>query len=49
MRNPLLDVDFLRKLDLTRNKTNYAKIILLTFNVVPVYEIQGKITSGSEN
>lgn len=49
MRNPLLDLEFLRKLDLMRNKATYAKIILLTWDENPVYEIQGKITSGSIN
>jgi hypothetical protein len=47
MRNPLLDLEFLRNLDLMRNKATYAKIILLTWNEDPVYEIQGKITAGS--
>lgn len=49
MRNPLLDLEFLRKLDLMRNKATYAKIILLTWDENPVYEIQGKITEGSIN
>ena len=49
MRNPLLDLEFLRKLDLMRNKATYAKIILLTWDENPVYEIQGKITAGSIN
>ena len=49
MRNPLLDLEFLRKLDLMRNKATYAKIILLTWDENPVYEIQGKITGGSIN
>ena len=49
MRNPLLDLEFLRKLDLMRNKATYAKIIILTWDENPVYEIQGKITAGSIN
>lgn len=49
MKNPLLDQDFLRELDLKRNKSTYAKIILLTWDENPVYEIQGKITAGSIN
>ena len=32
-----------------RNKATYAKIILLTWDEEPVYEIQGKITQGSIN
>ena len=47
MKNFLMDLEFLRKLDLERNKATYAKIILLTNDELPVYEIQGKITSGS--
>lgn len=48
--NPLMDLDFLRQLDLQKNKTVYAKVILLTFNdEAPIEEIQGKITSGSIN
>ncbi len=49
MKNPLLDLDFLRRLDLTKNKATYAKIILLTNTEEPVEEIQGRITSGSVN
>lgn len=49
MKNFLMDLEFLRKLDLERNKTTYAKIILLTKDELPVYEIQGKITGGSIN
>ena len=49
MKNPLGDQEFLRKLDLQRNKATYAKIILLTFDEEPVEEIQGKITQGSIN
>ena len=49
MKNFLTDLEFLRKLDLERNKATYAKIILLTNDELPVYEIQGKITGGSIN
>ena len=49
MKNFLMDLEFLRKLDLERNKATYAKIILLTNDELPVYEIQGKITGGSIN
>lgn len=48
-KNYLLDQEFLHKLDLEKNKTTYAKIILLTFNEDPISEIQGKITAGSIN
>lgn len=49
IKNPLLDKDFLKKIDLCNHKTIYAKIILLTFDEEPVEEIQGKITQGSIN
>ena len=49
MKNFLMDLEFLRKLDLERNKATYAKIILLTWDEEPVEEIQGKITAGSVN
>lgn len=49
MRYPLLDQDFLRRLSLEKDKEIYAKIILLTYDELPVYEIQGKITAGSVN
>ena len=47
--NYLLDIDFLRQLDQNENKEIYGKIILLTQDELPVYEIQGKITNGSIN
>jgi hypothetical protein len=39
MSNYLLDQDFLRELDLTRDKDTYAKIILLTKDEDSVYEV----------
>jgi hypothetical protein len=39
MKNPLLDINFLRKLDLISNKVIYAKIILLTLDEYPIEEI----------
>lgn len=47
--NPLLDVDFLKKLDAYPHRTVYAKIILLNFDEQPIKEIQGRITAGSVN
>lgn len=47
--NYLLDKDFLKALDLQKDKTTYAKITLLTFNEEPIYEAQGVITQGSVN
>ena len=49
MNNPLLDLDFLRELDLYPHKTVFAKIILLDFQENPIYEIQGRVTTGSVN
>ena len=49
MQYTILDQNFLRRLDLVKNKSIYAKIILLNWNEEPIEEIQGKITSGSIN
>ena len=49
MKNPMLDQFFLTKLDLTKDKQLYAKIILLNKNEEPIEEIQGRITAGSIN
>lgn len=47
--DPMLDKEFLLKLDKERNKVIYAKIISLTMNEEPLEEIQGSITSGNIN
>ncbi len=47
MADPLMDKEFLRKLDTNKNRTVYAKIIALTMNEEPVEEITGRVTSGS--
>jgi hypothetical protein len=47
MNNPLLDIDFLTKLDTQRDRETFAKVIALTFDESPVEEITGKITQGS--
>lgn len=47
--NYLLDKDFLKALDLQKDKTTYAKITLLTFDEEPMYEAQGVITQGAVN
>ena len=39
INNPLMDSDFLRKLDRYPHRTVYAKIILLNFEEQPVKEI----------
>lgn len=43
----LNDLDFLVKLDKLNLRTQYAKIILLSFDEKPIKEIQGNITAGS--
>ena len=46
----LNDIDFLQKLDKLHLRTQYAKIILLSFkDEKPIKEIQGNITTGSLN
>lgn len=47
--NPLLDRDFLQKLDLYPHKFLWAKIVALNWEEYPVEEITGKISSGSVN
>lgn len=49
MGNPLLDKDFLRELDLNRNKVIYARLTSLDFNENPIEYIEGKVTGGSIN
>lgn len=43
----LNDMDFLMKLDKLNLRTQYAKIVLLSFDEKPIKEIQGNISSGS--
>lgn len=45
--NPLLDVDFLKKIDESREKVIYARITALTFQEEPIESIEGKITGGT--
>ena len=47
--NPLLDKDFLKSLDLEKNKEIYAKIISLDFYENPIELIEGKVTGGNIN
>lgn len=47
MKNPLLDKNFLKELDLNIQKNIYAKVIALTNEEEPVEEITGRITQGS--
>ena len=47
--NYLKDKDFLKKLDLEKNKTTYVKIIVLTEDELPIRTIEGQILSGFLN
>lgn len=47
MKNPMLDQDFLRQLDLYPHKNLWVKIISLDKNDYPIEEISGKIISGN--
>lgn len=49
MKNPLLDLDFLKELDNQTQHEVYAKVIALTFDEKPTEEITGRVTSGSVN
>ena len=43
----MYDMDFLMALDKMHIRTQFARIILLSFDETPIREIQGKITAGS--
>ena len=47
--NPLLDKDFLVKLNANKEREIYARIIALTFQETPVEQIEGRVTQGSIN
>lgn len=47
MSNPLMDKDFLKQLDLHKNKIIYAKVISLNDKEEPIEQIDGKVTGGS--
>ena len=49
MKDPMLDEEFLKELDLYPHKFIWAKIIALNWDEYPMEEITGKITSGSIN
>jgi hypothetical protein len=48
-RDPLLDKEFLSRLDQDRNRLIYVKLIALDYDENPIEEIFGRITSGSIN
>ncbi len=47
MKDPMLDEEFLRKLDEYPHKFLWSKIISLNMEEYPLEEITGKITSGN--
>lgn len=49
MPNPLIDKDFLKKLDEYPLRDVYVRIIALTLDEYPLDEIQGRATAGSIN
>ena len=49
IKNYLLDKEFLEELHLSKQRTIYAKIVLLSYSEHPLKEIQGIITGGSIN
>lgn len=49
MRNPLLDKDFLLKLDEARDRETFVRLIALTFDEHPLETIEGRATQGSLN
>ena len=48
-KNPLLDEQFLIKLNANREREVYAKITALTFQESPIELIEGRVTQGSIN
>lgn len=49
MKNYLLDKEFLKELDQYNHKEVYAKITSLSFDELPIEQIEGRITGGSLN
>jgi hypothetical protein len=46
-RNPLIDYDFLKRLDNEKQRETFAKIIALDWDENPLEEITGRVTQGS--
>ena len=49
MLNPLLDNEFIDKIEHQKHRDIYAHIIALTYDELPVESIEGRITTGSIN
>ena len=48
-KNPLLDINFLNKLTLHKERETYVRITALTKDELPIEYIEGKVTGGSIN
>lgn len=48
-KNPLLDFEFLKDLDLQRNKEVFCKLEALNFQELPIETIEGRATNGTTN
>ncbi len=48
-RNPLIDYDFLKRLDNEKQRETFAKVIALDWDENPLEEITGRVTQGSAN
>lgn len=49
MINPLIDKDFLRRLDQQKEREVFARVVALNFKEEPLEEITGRVTQGSVN
>ena len=49
MKNPLLDKDFLKELDMAHKREIFVRLIALTIDEEPVETIEGRATGGSLN
>jgi hypothetical protein len=47
--NPLIDLDFLKRLDTEKEREVFAKVIALDWDENPLEEITGRVTGGSVN
>ena len=47
--NPLLDTEFLKKLDAENQREIFAKVISLTAEETPIEQIEGRVTGGTIN
>ena len=48
-RNPLVDKEFLKRLDGVTEREIFARVIALSFAESPIETIEGRVTTGSVN